>query len=145
MKSFLVKGKRPIIKWGMLPHGIFYEGKVPEGFKLAITPSEGYVILDVDRHGKVDGFSNIPEHLKEELASTLHYRTKNDGGHYWFRYTGKDDLANKASHLGIDLRTHKGYVVWYADGDIRDREVEIKDSSEELNYWLETLFGFIKD
>ena len=53
-------------------------------------------------------------------------------------------LANKASNQGIDLRTHKGYVVWYPEGDIRDSIKEIKESSPELNTWLEELFGFKK-
>ena len=143
MKSFLVKGKKPIIKWGMLPHGVFYKGAVPEGYSLAVCPSEGTVIIDVDRHGKIDGFENIPKKLKEELEATLNYTTKNDGRHYWVNYTGKSILANKASNKGIDLRTHKGYVVWYPKGDVRDYMLAVKDSSPELNKWLEKLFSYV--
>jgi hypothetical protein len=143
MKSFLVRGKRPIIKWGMLPDGIFYEGAVPEGFSLAVCPSEGIVIIDVDRHGKIDGFDNIPNELGEELASTLSYPTKNDGRHYWFKYTGTQKLANKASGVGIDLRTNKGYVVWYPKYEVRNQMLKVKSSTPELNKWLESLFGYV--
>ena len=140
MKSFLCKGKKPIIKWGMLPDNIFFEGEVPDGYKLAICPSEGYIIIDVDRHGKKDGFTNIPQHLLEELNHTLSYPTKNDGRHYWCKYSGSRNLMNKASNLGIDLRTNRGYVIWYKENDIRSYIDEVKDTSVALNTWLETLF-----
>ena len=143
MKSFLLRGKVPIIRWSMLPDGIFFEGELPEGFSLAIMPSGNYIIVDVDRHGKIDGFDNIPKHLERELAGTLNYPTKNNGRHYWFRYSGLGTLANKASGQGIDLRVaYKGYVVWYPKDDIRDRLGEIKYTSIEMNEWLIELFSF---
>ena len=126
----------------MLPDGVFFEGEIPQGFSLAICPSEGYIVVDVDRHGKVDGFDAIPKHLLEELSKTLSYPTKNDGRHYWFKYSGKEVLANKASGVGIDLRTHKGYVIWYPIGDVRDVIFLAEDSSEEMNNWLEGLFSY---
>ena len=145
MKSFLVRGKKPIIKWGYLPDGTFFEGNVPEGYRLAICPSEGYIVVDVDRHGNINGFDNIPEHLQGELDSTLSYATKNNGRHYWLKYTGGNYLANKTSGLGIDLRTNKGYVVWYPEGDVRSHMNEIIDTSLEMNNWVESLFGFKHD
>jgi len=126
----------------MIPDNTFYEGNVPDGYKLAVCPSEGYVIIDVDMHGDVNGFSNIPGTLRHELYDTLCYGTKNEGMHFWFKYTGNSVLANKASNQGIDLRTHKGYVVYYPKDDIRDQIHLIKESSRELNTWLESLFGF---
>lgn len=143
MKSFLTKGKRPIVKWGMLPNGTFYEGTIPENYSLAVSPSEGHIIIDVDRHGKLNGFDNIPENLKEELENTLNYETKNNGRHYWFEYTGDSVLANKASGKSIDLRTHKGYVIWYPKGDVRHYMLAVKRSSKLLNTWLEELFGYV--
>ena len=142
MKSFLVKNKKPVCRWGMIPDNTFYEGNVPDGYKLAVCPSEGYVIIDVDRHGDIDGFDNIPENLNYELSQTLRYKTKNDGMHYWVKYTGDVKLANKASNQGIDLRTSNGYVVWYPKEDIRHLIGDIKESSHNLNTWLESLFGF---
>jgi hypothetical protein len=143
MKSFLTKGKRPIVKWGMLPDGTYFEGTVPEGFSLAVSPSKGTVIIDVDRHGKIDGFDNIPESLNFELSQTLSYPTKNNGVHYWFDYTGTKPLGNKTSGVGIDLRTNKGYVIWYPKGDVRHYMLAVKPSSKEMNTWLEKLFSYV--
>lgn len=140
MKSFLVKNKTPIIKWSKIPDNTFFEGNVPESYSLAISPSKGYVILDVDKHGEINGYSNIPLHIRDELENTLQYGTKNNGTHYWLKYTGDKELTNKPSGLGIDLRTEKGYVVWYKKGDIRDYMHLIKESSLNLNLWLEDLF-----
>ena len=129
----------------MIPHGTFFEGNIPEGFSLAVTPSKGYVIIDVDMHGDINGFNNLPNELLNELSHTLSYDTKNNGRHYWYEYTGDSILANKASSLGIDLRTHKGYVVYYPENDIRKQMHLVKGSSLEMNNWLEELFGFIKN
>jgi len=145
MKSFLLRGKKPIIKWGMLSDETYFEGQTPEGFSLAVVPSEGYIVVDVDRHGDIDGFDSIPTELKEEFIFTYHYPTKNNGAHYWFKYTGNKPLGNKASGVGIDLRTHKGYVVWYPEEDIRNvvKSRRIKETSEKLNRWLEELFSYV--
>jgi hypothetical protein len=144
MKSFLVKGKKPIIKWGQLPNETYFEGVVPEGYSLAVCPSgeKGYVIIDVDCHGNKNGFDNIPKKLISELDNTLNYPTKNNGKHYWVRYTGNKPLGNKTSGLGIDLRTNKGYVVWNYQKDVRECLHLINDSSLELNQWLEKLFSY---
>ena len=83
MKSFLVRGKKPLIKWGSLPDETYFEGVTPEGFSLAISPSEGYVVIDVDKHGDKNGFDNIPWEIQKELSYTLSYMTKNDGQHFW--------------------------------------------------------------
>lgn len=142
MKSFLLREKTPVCKWGSLPDGIFFEGKIPEGYQLAISPSDNYIVVDVDNHGKINGFDNIPNIIFTELLYTLNYKTKNNGKHYWLRYTGDKVLANKTSGLGIDLRTNKGYAVWYPDNDIRNCLHLIKNTSEGMNRWLEKLFSF---
>lgn len=126
----------------MLPENVFFEGNVPEGFALAVCPSENYIVVDVDRHGDIDGFDNVPEWHIKEFNKTLNYGTKNEGKHFWFKYTGDKPLANKASGLGIDLRTNKGYVVWYHDTDVRECLDQINDTSEFLNEWLEELFSY---
>lgn len=140
MRSFLLKDKIPILKWGMVPDETYFEGTIPKGYSLAISPHDPYVILDVDKHGEIDGFDNIPTHIKILLEKHFVYNTKNNGKHYWFKYTGTKKLMNKASGLGIDLRTNKGYVVWYKDKDIRNYKHEIKKTSFEMNNWLEHLF-----
>tara|TARA_R110000868_G_scaffold14426_4_gene67211 strand:+ start:26192 stop:26617 length:426 start_codon:yes stop_codon:yes gene_type:complete len=140
MKSFLLKGKSPILKWGQIPDGYFFEGTIPEGYSLAICPHYPYIIIDVDMHGDISGFENIPMEIQIELDKSFSYPTKNNGRHYWFKYTGKEHLMNKTSGLGIDLRTHNGYVRWYREGDIRDYINYVESSSEKLNEWLEKLF-----
>lgn len=150
MKSFLCKNKRPIVKWTKVPHGVFYQGSVPDGYSLAVCPSPGTIIVDVDRHGDKDGFLHIPQELKEELSETFNYPTKNNGQHYWFNYSGLKILANKPGGCGIDLRTHKGYVIWYSEYDIKDlvwedpsntKGLSVNKTSEKMNAWLEGLFA----
>ena len=143
MRSFLIKEKTPILKWGRIPDNIFFEGEIPEGYGLAICPHAPYIVLDIDRHDTIDGFDNIPKELYDELLKYhFSYPTKNNGVHVWLKYTGNAELGNKTSGLGIDLRTEKGYVKWYLDGDIRDYIDQIKETSFELNTWLETLFSY---
>lgn len=129
------------MKWKNLPDGVMYKGKIPEGYNLGICPTPGYIIIDIDRHSEEkDGFDNIPLELMPELLSTLHYNTKNNGMHCWFKYTGDKKLANKTSNKGIDLRTHKGYVVWWHNKPMEECLNDIKETSNKLNKWLEELF-----
>ena len=144
MKTFLVKDKTPICKWGSLKDETYFEGKIPEGYKLAINPTEGYIIIDVDvdvNKGK-NGFLNIPEPIQRELDLTLTYSTKRGGRHYWLKYTGDKKLPNTTSGKDIDLRTHKGYIVWYIDDDIRKYIHLVKETSQQMNEWLEKLFYY---
>lgn len=145
MKSFLLVDKRPIIKWNMLPDNVFYEGNVPEGYSLAVSPSENYIVIDVDvdlKNNK-NGFLNIPSSLKIELDNTFNYITKRGGRHYWFKYTGEKSLGNKTSVYSIDLRTNKGYVVWYPKQDVRECLHLVNKTSKKLNVWLEELFSYV--
>ena len=142
MRSFLLKEKVPIIRWKYIPNNIYFEGNVPEGYNLAVSPSDKYIVIDVDNHGDIDGFSNIPMLVQAELNASFNYATKNNGRHYWFYYTGSKPLGNKTSGLGIDLRTNKGYVVWYPKEDVRNCLSEIRSTSDHLNKWLEKLFSY---
>ena len=142
MKSFLLKNNKPIVKWGMIPDGVFFEGRVPEGYALAISPSDNYIIVDVDKKNNKNGFKNIPIMVKLELLLTLNYSTKSGGKHYWLNYSGNKPLVNRSTKLGIDLRTNKGYVKWNMDNDIRKYQHKIKKSSYFLNKWLEKLFSY---
>lgn len=157
MRSFLVKDKKPIIQWSALPPNTHYIGLVPEGFALAINPSENIIVLDVDvdePKGK-NGFWNIPVNLLSELDYTYSYETKRRGRHFWLLYSGTRTLMNKASNLSIDLRightldnngntlNNGGYCIYYPanQGDnIFNHIQEFKETSTELNEWLEKLF-----
>lgn len=140
MKSFLLKDKKPIVKWGLIPQETYFEGSIPEGYGLAISPHNPYIILDIDNHGDINGLDNIPDTIKSILNDHFQYKTKNNGLHVWLKYTSDKELMNKTSGLGIDLRTHKGYVKWYLDKDIRSYIHLIKDTDDILNKWLEELF-----
>lgn len=144
MKSFLLKEKKPIVKWSLVPDEIYYEGEIPEGFSLAISPNAPYIVLDIDNHEEENGFDNIPYLIKVELSEHFGYQTNSGGQHIWLKYSGDKELGNKTSGLCIDLRTHKGYVKWYLDGDIRNYISEIKETSTRLNTWLEELFSYKK-
>lgn len=148
MKSFLLnlKTNTPIIKWSMLKNGIFYEGKVPDGYALAVCPSENIVILDVDNKNNKNGFLNIPADIFNELIETFYYSTKSGGAHFWIDYTGNEILLNTSTKYGLDLRigakpgNSGGYVKYWHNVDIRQCVHLIKPSSEQLNAWLEGLF-----
>lgn len=150
MRSFLLKNNRPINSWGMLEEGTLFRGDIPEGFDLAVNPHYPYIIVDVDRHGKIDGFDSIPKHLKQELDNTLNYPTKHNGKHYWFYYTGDVNLPNKASGVGIDLRVwsskknNGGYVKWHPRNTMKIEDVLYKaqPSSNNMNNWLDSLFSY---
>jgi hypothetical protein len=158
MRTFLVNAdknsknyKKPLCNWGMLRPNTFYEGTVPEGYKLAINPSDNIIIVDVDvdeEKGK-NGFDNIPHRLFLELEQTYNYDTKRTGRHYWLHYTGSKTLMNKASNQSIDLRVgykeghNGGYAIYYPANqgdDIRNHLNEIKETSIKMNEWLESLF-----
>lgn len=140
MKSFLLKDKKPILKWGQIPDEYYFEGEIPESYSLAICPHFPYVILDIDKHGNINGFDNIPMCIKKELLNHFGYATKNKGYHCWLKYTGEQKLMNKTSGLGLDLRTEKGYVQWYLDKDIRSYIDCVRKTSPLMNKWLEQLF-----
>ena len=139
MKSFLLKDKTPICKWGMIPPETYFFGEIPKGYSLAINPHSPFIILDIDDHGNIVGINNIPKNLKKEIFLSFGYNTKS-GYHAWFKYSGNKELMNKTSGLGLDLRTSKGYVKWYLPGDIRDYIHLIKSTSPRLNKFLEKLF-----
>lgn len=143
MRTFLVKDKKPICCWGSLPDGVLYKGDVPNGYNLGVSPTPGYIIIDIDNHdGGKNGFDIIPGKIMQELLTTLNYRTKHDGMHCWFKYTGTKKLANKTCGKGIDLRNEKGYVVWWPKEELWDSMRKIKESSPVMNEWLEELFCY---
>lgn len=143
MKSFLLKDKRPLTKWGLIPDGYFFEGKVPEGYALAVCPGKDYIVLDVDSKDAVNGWDNIPTHILLKLKQTYNYPSKS-GRHFWLKYTGDVKLLNRTTEYGLDLRTENGYVRWYPQEDVRHILHKIQPTDDELNSWLSSLFGPLK-
>jgi hypothetical protein len=142
MKSFLLKNNTPTIKWSLLPENIFFEGKIPEGYDLAVAPSGNDIILDVDVKNGKNGFNHIPYLIRTELDYTFYYNTRSGGRHYWLNYSGDKVLFNRATSLGLDLRIGgKGYVKYPHTTDIRCCLELINKSSVKMNEWLEELFS----
>jgi len=151
MKSFLLNKKTntPTIKWSLLPDNIFFEGDIPEGYCLAVCPTnEKQIILDVDVKNGKNGYEYITNGIRYELENTFNYKTKSGGGHYYLNYTGNKLLKNCSTKYGLDLRIGAnkvtgnagGYVKYWHNKDIRKCIHLIKDSSEDMNLWLESLF-----
>lgn len=146
MKSFLLKNNKPIVKWSLVPNETYFEGEIPEGYALAVCPSDNIVILDIDNKNGKNGYNFIPEHIKHELRKSFYYDTKSGGRHVWIEYTGKEILLNTSTKYGLDLRIGAkpgnagGYVKYNHNVDIRQCKHLIKKSSKELNEWLESLF-----
>ena len=150
MKSFLLRNGSPTVKWGSIPSYCFFEGNIPEGYDLAVAPTDEYIVVDVDCKNGKDGFENIPMTILAELNQSYHYNTKSGGAHCWLKYTGTGLLKNTSTKYGIDLRIGAkdgncgGYVKYHPaiDGeDIRDHVQEIKATSLIMNLWLEKLFS----
>lgn len=148
MKSFLLNSEnKPIVRWGLIPNGVFYEGAIPEGYSLATCPSGNIVILDIDAKNGKNGYEHIPHLIQIELDNTFNYKTKSGGGHFWIEYTGDKILKNTSTKLGLDLRIGAkgsnagGYVKYNHNVDIRECTHLIKPSSEHLNKFLEKLFS----
>lgn len=152
MKSFLLSNKTntPICKWGMIENNTFFLGDVPEGYSLAVAPSENIVILDVDNKNGKCGFNHIPSNIYFELRETFNYQTKSGGAHFWLKYTGNKVLLNTSTKYGLDLRVGAkpgnagGYVKYHHTVDIRQCTHLINNTSPKLNTWLESLFQGIK-
>lgn len=152
MKSFLLKNNIPIVKFSILPDGIFYEGELPgKEYSLAVCPTnEKMVIVDIDcKENKVNGYDNVPKNIFNELIKSYHYKTKSGGMHIFLHYTGNKTLKNTSTKFSIDLRIGAnkstgnagGYVRYNGLKDIRQCEHLIKPSSKILNKWLEKLFS----
>ena len=146
MKSFLLnKTGTPVVRWSLVPDGIFYEGEVPKNYYLAVSPGK-YIVLDVDEKNGKSGHSNIPIIIFEELLKKFNYHTKSSGAHYWLAYTGSKILMNTSTRYGLDLRIGEkpgnagGFVKYHHNVDIRQCEHLIKPTSKKLNKWLENLF-----
>jgi hypothetical protein len=150
VKSFLLRNGTPTCKWGSIPSGYYFEGEIPEGYNLAVSPTDEYIVVDVDCKNGKDGFENIPMVILVELNESYHYNTKSGGAHYWLKYSGTGLLKNTSTKYGIDLRIGAkdgncgGYVKYWPalkGDDIRNHIEEIKGTSLIMNEWLEKLFS----
>lgn len=148
MKTFLLNEQnKPIIRWGYLKDETYFDGTIPEGYCLAACPSGNIVVLDIDNKNGKCGYNHIPYSIQIELNNTFNYKTPSGGAHHWIEYTGNKILKNTSTKFGLDLRIGSkdknsgGYVKYHHNIDIRKCKYLIKQSSENLNKWLEELFS----
>ena len=153
MKSFLLnKENKPLIRWGFIPSNRFFEGPIPENHYLAVAPTDNYIVVDIDVKKEKNGWEHIPMIIASELNDSYNYLTRSGGSHVFLQYTGNQILKNTSTKYGIDLRISKcektgnngGYIRYYPaehGDDIRNHIHEIKESSIEMNQWLEKLFS----
>lgn len=148
MKSFLLKSNKPTVLWSLVPDNCFYVGELPgEDYALAISPgNSNIVIVDCDKKNNKDGYKFIPSNILKELEESFWYFTKSGGAHFFVKYSGNKILKNCSTQLGLDLRRGSvkgnagGYVKYNGSVPVDQIELLIKDSSEDLNIFLESLF-----
>ena len=121
---------------------------MPDRFFKAVSPGK-YIVLDVDNKSpNKSGFNHIPNNILNELEESFNYKTKSGNGrHYWLLYLGNKVLKNTSTPYFLDLRVGQrkdnsgGYVLYHHNVDIRDCVHLIKESSNDLNTFLEGLFS----
>lgn len=148
MKTFLLnKDNKPIIPWGSLEDEVYFIGEIPENYSLALSPgNSNIVIIDVDVKNNKNGYEHIPFNILHELKHSYWYITKSGGAHFFINYTGNKILMNTSTKYGLDLRIGSkpgnagGYVRYQGTTDVKEIKPLIKESSAELNQFLESLF-----
>jgi hypothetical protein len=148
MKSFLLKSNKPTVLWSLVPDNCFYVGKLPgEDYSLAISPgNSNIVIVDCDVKNNKNGYDFIPSNILDELKNSFWYNTKSGGAHFFVKYSGNKILKNCSTQLGLDLRRGSvkgnagGYVKYNGIIPVNEIESLIKESSQQLNEFLESLF-----
>ena len=148
MKSFLLKLNKPTVLWSLVPDNCYYIGNLPgEDYSLAISPgNSNIIIVDCDVKNNKDGYKFIPPNILNELKESFWYHTKSGGAHFFVKYSGNKILKNCSTKYGLDCRRGSvlgnagGYVKYNGITPVNEIESLIKESSEELNKFLESLF-----
>lgn len=76
-------------------------------------PSHNLVVIDVDRHGDVDGMGSIAEWATSngmELPETVTFETGSGGRHYLYR-TAQEVRGSINGELAVDVKGKGGYIV----------------------------------
>ncbi len=76
-------------------------------------PSHNLVVIDVDRHGGVDGMGSIGEWATSnglELPETVTFETGSGGRHYLYR-TAQEVRGSVNRELAVDVKGKGGYIV----------------------------------
>lgn len=87
---------------------------------IATGKTSGLYVIDVDRHGDVDGFITL-EDAGIDLPETMSSKTPSGGEHWFYKWTQGDEPSqgsNVNGYSGVDVRANGGYVV--APGSVVD-------------------------
>lgn len=118
--------KRPLIKFaGKPPLSVDEIKQVWQRYPLAniALKTDKFFVIDVDRHGNVDGMDSInglnhPEWFK----GTLTEKTAHNGYHFFFQKPSNETIAQNIGFLpGVDLKAHDNNYVVVAPSQINDK------------------------
>ena len=87
-------------------------------------------VLDIDRHGGVDGFESLAELEAQhgKLPPTLTVLTPSGGQHKYFKLPEDREIRNSAAKIapGLDVRGEGGYVVCSIEKEMTDAGLNVK-------------------
>lgn len=118
--------KRPLIKFANRPPLSEDEIKrVWQHYPLAniALKTDKFFVIDVDRHGDVDGMDAIKQLNHDEwFKGTLTERTAHDGYHFFFQKPKNETIAQNIGFLpGVDLKAHENNYVVVAPSQINGK------------------------
>lgn len=118
--------KRPLIKFANRPPLTIDEIKqVWQRYPLAniALNTDKFFVIDVDRHGDVDGMDAIKQLNHDEwFKGTLTEKTAHDGFHFFFQKPKNETIAQNIGFLpGVDLKAHENNYVVVAPSQINGK------------------------
>ena len=120
-------------------------GNTLVNFGIATGEVSDLIVLDVDRHGLVDGMDTLKEWESKHgaLPPTVRVLTGGGGEHIYFRYPKGHRVPSRRVGAGIDMKADGGIVLadgsnhisgrWYCyDVDFHPDDVPVADAPEWL-------------
>lgn len=121
------KDKRPLIKFANRP--ALTKTEIHELWKkyplanIALK-TEDFFVVDVDRHGDVDGMKSITDlHHNEWFQNTLCEKTAHNGVHFYFQKPIDKSITQNIGFLpGVDIKAHENNYVVVAPSTIDGKD-----------------------
>lgn len=120
-------GKKPLIKFAdkppLTPDEIRKFWKTHPLANIALK-TDKFFVIDVDRHGDVDGLESIKSlNHNEWFKDTLTEKTAHDGYHFYFQKPKDETISQNIGFLpGVDLKAHVNNYVVVAPSSIGDKK-----------------------
>ncbi|QNQ80805.1 bifunctional DNA primase/polymerase [Lactobacillus sp. PV034] len=120
-------GKKPLIKFAGKPALTPDEiRKIWQTHPLAniALKTDKFFVVDVDRHGDVDGLESIKKINHDEwFKDTLTEKTAHDGYHFYFQKPANGEITQNIGFLpGVDLKAHVNNYVVVAPSALGDKQ-----------------------